>query len=1140
VSEFKYDDTVWQSAVFNEMGTKTVTAMAFLKNGHVVSDTVSLSIYPRPVPNHPPVWQKDTINIVGNPGIPISITLSDKCSDPDHDSLTFSLLTGTPAGDTITSAATYVFTPGGTDTGMFYPRVVAKDPKGAADTLIVALSIHPLNIDSLPPVMKLVIPSHDSVSVNSNSLTVKIFCTDPSGVAKVRCLMAADSFPVIHADSTYSAAVTGLKQGVYNTIAFIAIDSSSRANKDTLFVHVKYDSIIVDKTPPGIRLLSPVKDSTSVAGNATMIQVICKDASGIASVTCTMGAALFPVNKSATADSIWSATITGLAPGQFSALTIVAVDSSLSANKDTLVLRIKYDNDTIAPTITRLDPAKDSMSVNSNSYYVKVVCKDPSSVASVVYAIGSANFPAVKSFDTIWSATITGLTPSAFSKIAVIATDGSLRANKDTMALSIKFDSTITDLVGPIFYQKTGPANNAIVSDSGVTIVDSIYDPSGVDSVYWTLNGKNPKPLTIVSGKTNLYSLIDTLRRFHLDTIVIFGQDKSTNRNKSSQTIVLNFNVPPVINDTSVSTNRNVAKTWALNFQSIDGDPLTWSRLTSPSALSGTITGTLPSATFTPAANWAGADSFLVRVTDGYWSDTAKIKMTVVDVSVAPTITTQPAGATKNVGQTVTFSVGINADVNPTPTYQWKHNGTAITSANQASFTIGSIAIADSGSYTVTVINGAGTVTSSAAILKVNFAPTITMQPVSQTLYLNQPATFTVTAVGYPTPTYIWKKNGVAISGQTGASLTISTPGISDSGKYSVTVTNSISTVTSDTARFCAIIKSISAGGSHSLFLKTDGRVFACGNNSNGQLGNGSTNNDSIPRQIMTDVQAIAAGAAHSLILKTNGTLFACGYNTFGQLGDGTTNDQHSPVQITTGVQAIAAGGYHSLILKTNGILFACGTNSFGQLGDGTTSEQHSPVQIMTEVQAIAAGDVHSLILKTNATLFASGFNGNGQLGDGTIIDQHSPEQIMTGVQAIAAGGSHSLILKSNGTLFACGNNGNGQLGDGTTSDQHSPEQIMTGVQAIAAGGSHSLILQSNGTLFACGNNGNGQLGDGTTIDQHSSVQIMTDVQAIAAGGYHSLILKTKGILFACGDNGKGQIGDGTSIGKHIPVQILF
>jgi alpha-tubulin suppressor-like RCC1 family protein len=97
----------------------------------------------------------------------------------------------------------------------------------------------------------------------------------------------------------------------------------------------------------------------------------------------------------------------------------------------------------------------------------------------------------------------------------------------------------------------------------------------------------------------------------------------------------------------------------------------------------------------------------------------------------------------------------------------------------------------------------------------------------------------------------------------------------------------------------------------------------------------------------MDSVQATAAGDDHSLILKCNGTLWACGDNDLGQLGDGTSATRYSPVQVMSNVQSAAAGGRFSLILKCDGTLWACGYNYFGQLGDGTTTDRYAPVRII-------------------------------------------------------------------------------------------------------------------------------------------------------------------------------------------------
>lgn len=135
------------------------------------------------------------------------------------------------------------------------------------------------------------------------------------------------------------------------------------------------------------------------------------------------------------------------------------------------------------------------------------------------------------------------------------------------------------------------------------------------------------------------------------------------------------------------------------------------------------------------------------------------------------------------------------------------------------------------------------------------------------------------------------------------------------------------------------------AAGSQSLFLKSDGSLWAMGNNSSGELGDGTTNNADLPELIVSNgVTAIAAGISHSLFLKRDGSLWSMGKNANGQLGDGTTNNSDRPeLIISNGVMAIAAGAAHSLLIKTNGSLWAMGDNLTGELGDGTYLSTNRP-----------------------------------------------------------------------------------------------------------------------------------------------------------------------------------------------------
>ncbi|HEU4391225.1 MAG TPA: pectinesterase family protein, partial [Blastocatellia bacterium] len=169
--------------------------------------------------------------------------------------------------------------------------------------------------------------------------------------------------------------------------------------------------------------------------------------------------------------------------------------------------------------------------------------------------------------------------------------------------------------------------------------------------------------------------------------------------------------------------------------------------------------------------------------------------LTVNPPVTAPTITTQPVSRTAIVGDNVSFTVVATGF--PTPTYQWRKDGSDISGATSATLSLNSVQLGDAGTYTVVVSNSAGTVTSDPATLSVSRAPVITTQPVSQSVTVGANVSFTVVANGAPAPTFQWLKNGVTVTGETSDTLALSNVQLADAGIYSVIVSNSAGTVQS-------------------------------------------------------------------------------------------------------------------------------------------------------------------------------------------------------------------------------------------------------------------------------------------------------------------------------------------------------
>ncbi|MEI7956788.1 MAG: cadherin-like beta sandwich domain-containing protein, partial [Verrucomicrobiota bacterium] len=295
-------------------------------------------------------------------------------------------------------------------------------------------------------------------------------------------------------------------------------------------------------------------------------------------------------------------------------------------------------------------------------------------------------------------------------------------------------------------------------------------------------------------------------------------------------------------------------------------------------------------------------------------------------------------------------------------------------------------------------------------------------------------------------------------------------------------------------------------------------RLLAWGYNSTGQLGDGTTTNRLTPTAVGLalgsgqTVVATAIGSAHSMALRSDGVLFAWGDNTNGQLGTGDKVASSAPVAVDTAgemlgktILTIAVDGGASYALCEDGSLYGWGGN-YGLL---PTRMAQDGALAGKSIAALAVGSSHRLALCTDGTLAAWGTNSSAQLGDGTRTTSSTPVLVsrigaLAGkdVIAISAGSAHSLALCADGTIAAWGDNSDGQLGTSeTTLDTFgyylvpavvSRAGILAGktIKTLAAGSTHSLALCTDGTLACWGDNYYRQLGDGTNILRNSPHQI--------------------------------------------------
>jgi len=343
----------------------------------------------------------------------------------------------------------------------------------------------------------------------------------------------------------------------------------------------------------------------------------------------------------------------------------------------------------------------------------------------------------------------------------------------------------------------------------------------------------------------------------------------------------------------------------------------------------------------------------------------------------------------------------------------------------------------------------------------------------------------------------------------------------------------------------------------------TGGTLRGWGFNGDGELGNGTTDSSDVPVKVKlasgTKITQVRQGCDFTVALTSTGSVLTWGDDTFGQLGNGTTGGRQTvPVKVSlpsgTKITQVRAGCHHALALTSTGRVLAWGYNVFGQLGDGLNTDSNVPVFADmpqgVKVKAITAGQYHNLALASNGTaVFAWGRNQFGQLGNGTRTDSNTPVLVgLAGVTltTLTATFGDSLAVTTQGQVLTWGDNGFGELGDnlalaGTTTPVFA--QVPAGVKVVGAvGGSfHFLARTDTGDVLAWGDNTFGQLGDDTftqrNVPTFADLPPGATATTLGAGNRHSLALTSQGQVLGWGQGSSGELGQGSFIGSDSPVQ---
>ena len=206
----------------------------------------------------------------------------------------------------------------------------------------------------------------------------------------------------------------------------------------------------------------------------------------------------------------------------------------------------------------------------------------------------------------------------------------------------------------------------------------------------------------------------------------------------------------------------------------------------------------------------------------------------------------------------------------------------------------------------------------------------------------------------------------------------------------------------------------------------------------------------------------VDAGVDHTCGVTTSGDAYCWGDNSYGELGDGTIDTTRTtPVLVSGGLRfaAVSAGKNHTCGMTTGGNAYCWGENFYGQLGDGTTTDRVTPRLVSGGLTfaTVSAERDHTCGVTTSGVAYCWGWNSSGQLGNGTTTDRNTPVRVSGGLNfaSVSAATNHTCGVTPGGAAYCWGSNYNGQLGDGTQLDRHVPVPVVrTGAGSATASAS--------------------------------------------------------------------------------------